>query len=248
VLGYVHKTPYLVVAGADAHTVFTPERPAVSDVRLEMGVRVPLLADWPASRPVNGQIPYTGRVIELPTRTVEGRLELAPALLPPTADVSTDYLPLTPGGLIRQAFKFLGEHYGWGHGYGSRDCSGYANEVYRAFGVDLPRNTGDQATSPALHRIALTDADSPERRAAVLGGTGVGDLLFIPGHEMIVIGHYGGMPWVIHDTYGPTERAPDGSLVRLPLNGVSVTPLPLLLSGSGRPFADRIYSIQQMRP
>ncbi|MEK7667238.1 MAG: SH3 domain-containing protein, partial [Gemmatimonadota bacterium] len=74
VLGYARKTPYLVVTGATVHTVFTPERPAVSELQLEMGVRVPVLADWPANRHVNGQHPYTSYVIELPVRTATGGL------------------------------------------------------------------------------------------------------------------------------------------------------------------------------
>ena len=40
----------VVVTGATARTVFTRERPEVSELQLEMGVRVPLLADWPADR------------------------------------------------------------------------------------------------------------------------------------------------------------------------------------------------------
>jgi hypothetical protein len=248
VLGYARRTPYLVVTGAKVRTVFTPERPAVSELQLDMGVRVPLLTDWPANRHVNGQHPYTGYVIELPVRTASGGLELVPALLPRTADVAGDYLPLTAGGVLRQAFKFLGERYGWGHGYDGRDCSGFVSEVYRSFGVDLPRNTGDQAASPALNRLAFTDADGHERRLAVLREARVGDLVFIPGHVMMVIGHYRGVPYVIHDTTGPSYLGPDGSLVRLALNGVSVTPLTPLMLSPEVSFVDRITSIQRIRP
>ena len=82
VFGYGRKTPYLIVTGATAQTVFTPDRPGVSQVQLEMGVRVPLLADWPGNKPVNGQHPYTAHVIELPIRAKDGALAFSPALLP----------------------------------------------------------------------------------------------------------------------------------------------------------------------
>jgi cell wall-associated NlpC family hydrolase len=88
---------------------------------------------------------------------------------------------VTPGGILRQAFKFLGERYGWGQGYAGRDCSGFVSEVYRSFGVDLTRNTGDQANSSALNRVAFAEGDSLERRLAVVGETQVGDLLYILG-------------------------------------------------------------------
>ena len=50
VFAYTRKSPYLVVTGATAKTVFTPERPEVSELQLDMGVRVPVLADWPAGQ------------------------------------------------------------------------------------------------------------------------------------------------------------------------------------------------------
>jgi cell wall-associated NlpC family hydrolase len=248
VLSYTHKEPYVVVTGASAHTVFTPERPEVSDLQLEMGQRVPVLSDWPAEKPVNGQHPYTAHVIELPMRAADGSLHFTPALLQRNADVATDYLPLTRANLVHQSFKFLGERYGWGHSYNARDCSGFVSEVYRSFGVQLPRNTRDQGVSPALSRIAFTADDDHEKRLAVLRELQVGDLVYIPGHVMMVIGQDGGGPYVIHDTTGITYRDAEGVLTRVHLNGVSVTPLLPLLDGKEHVSrVDRIYSIQRIR-
>jgi cell wall-associated NlpC family hydrolase len=248
IFDYGRKTPYLVVTGATARTVFTPERPGVSELQLDMGVRVPLLDHWPADKPVNGQHPYAAHVIELPARAADGSLQFTPALLPRTADVSSDYLPLSRANLLRQSFKFLGERYGWGHSYNARDCSGFVSEVYRGFGVQLPRNTGDQARSPALNRIALTADDDHATRLAVLGTLQVGDLIYIPSHVMMVIGRDRGMPYVIHDTTGVTYRDAAGELTRVDLNGVSVTPLAPLLLGEGQPLIDGIHSILRIRP
>ncbi|HKQ13638.1 MAG TPA: SH3 domain-containing protein [Steroidobacteraceae bacterium] len=248
VLAYTHKEPYVVITGPTAHTVFTPERPEVSDLRLEMGQRVPVLSDWPAEKPVNGQHPYTAHVIELPMRAADGSLHFTPALLPRTSDVATNYLPLTRANLIHQGFKFLGERYGWGNSYNARDCSGFVSEVYRSFGVQLPRNTRDQAVSPALNRIAFTADDDHEKRLAVLRELQVGDLVYIPGHVMMVIGQDGGGPYVIHDTTGITYRDAEGTVTRVLLNGVSVTPLLPLLDGKEHVSrVDRIYSIQRIR-
>lgn len=247
VFGYTHKTPYVVVTGAVAHTVFTPERPEVSELQLEMGQRLPVLSDWPADKPVNGQHPYTSYVVELPMRGADGSLHFTPALLPKTADVAADYLPLTRANLIRQSFKFLGERYGWGNSYNARDCSGFVSEVYRSFDVQLPRNTRDQGVSPALNRIAFTADDDHEKRLAVMRQLQVGDLIYIPGHVMMVIGQDSGEPYVIHDTTGITYRDAKGVLTRVHLNGVSVTPLLPLLDGKEQPRVDRIYSIQRIR-
>ncbi|HVY80510.1 MAG TPA: SH3 domain-containing protein [Steroidobacteraceae bacterium] len=247
VLDYTRRKPYLVVTGPTVKTVFTPEHPEVSELQLDMGVRVPVLTDWPPSKLVNGQHPYTAHVIELPTRAEDGSLRFAPALLPKTADTASDYLPLNEANVVRQGFKFLGERYGWGHSYNARDCSGFVSEVYRSFGVQLPRNTRDQATSPALNRITFTSADDHARRVAVLRELDVGDLIYIPGHVMMVIGHDDGMPYVIHDTTGISYRDGTGSVRRVALNGVSVTPLTPLLLGKDQPLVDRITSILRVR-
>lgn len=246
IFDYVRKEPYVVVTGATARTVFTRERPELSELQLEMGARVPLVANWPADRSVNGQHPYTAHVVELPWRDRDGALHFGPALVPKTADVSTDYLPLTRANVLQQGFKFLGERYGWGHSYNARDCSGFVSEVYRSFGLQMPRNTRDQATSPALERITFGADDSNEERLAVLRNLQVGDLVYIPGHVMMVIGHENGVAYVIHDTTGISYRDGDGEIRRVDLNGVAVTPLTPLLNGD-RPIVERIYSIVLMR-
>ncbi len=248
VLGYAKRTPYVVVTGATVRTTYTPEEPRVSALQLDMGVRLPLRADWPPMQAVNGQHPYASHVVDLPVRDADGRLALVPALVPRSADVSDDYLPLTPANLLRQSFKFLGERYGWGHSYDARDCSGFVSEIYRSFGLLVPRNTRDQAVSPALDRIAFEPTDSREKRMAAVRALQVGDLVYIPGHVMMAIGHQRGLAFMIHDTNGGSWRGPDGQRVRAGLNGVSVTPLEPMLFGETETYVDRITSIQRIRP
>lgn len=245
IFGYARKEPYVVVTGATARTVFTRERPEVSELQLDMGVRAPLLSEWSANQTVNGQHPYAAHVIELPLRRDDGSLAFTPALLPKSADVSTDYLPLNRANLLRQSFKFLGERYGWGHSYNARDCSGFVSEVYRSFGVQLPRNTGDQSASPALTRITLGKQDDRAARLKILRSLQIGDLVYVPRHVMMVIGHDNGSPYVIHDTTGLTYRDAEGRITSIPLNGVSVTPL---LLDEGQPMIDAIHTIVRIRP
>src|SRR5690606_10059833 len=248
VLGYASRTPYIVVTGATVRTTYTPEEPRVSALRLDVGLRLPLRTGLDPSRTVNGQHPYASHVVDLPARRADGSLEFVPALVPRSADVAADYLPLTPANLIAQAFKFLGERYGWGHSYDARDCSGFVSEVYRSFGILMPRNTRDQAVSPALDRIGFEPGDDPARRQAAVRGLQVGDLVYIPGHVMMAIGHRDGMAYVIHDTNGGGWRGPDGGRVSAGLNGVSLTPLDPPLFNDEQTYVDRITSIQRVRP
>jgi len=248
VFGYAHKAPFRIVTGAIAFTSYTPEQPQLSRLQLDMGVRVPVLADWPIDQPVNGQHPYTAHVVELPLRNADGSLSLAPALLPRVEDTSADYLPLTPRNLITQAFKFLGERYGWGHSYDTRDCSGFVSEIYRPFGVLMPRNTSAQAVSPALDRIAFDKRDAAAKRMQAVRELQVGDLVYIPGHVMVTLGHDNGLTYMIHDTAGGGWAGADGKRVSAHLNGVSVTPLEPMLASDTVTYIDRITNIQRIRP
>lgn len=246
VRAYREREPSLRVVDAVTHTVYTPERPEVSQLQLDMGVRLPL-ADWPPDAPVNGQHPLFGHVIELPVRGADGSLGFAPALLPRTAAVSADPLPLSPANLIRQGFRFLGERYGWGHSYDARDCSGFVSEVYRSMGVEVPRNTRDQSVSPALDKTLFSADDDHATRMGAVARLQPGDLVYIPGHVMMVIGRDNGITYTIHDTTGIGYTGADGGYVSVPLNGVVVTPLEPLMSGAGTSTIDRITSIVRIR-
>jgi cell wall-associated NlpC family hydrolase len=247
VFAYPKKTPYRIVTGAKVSTVFTREQPQLSELQLDMGLRLPL-ASVAADAPVNGQHPYTSWVVELPMRDAQGALAFAPALLQKNQDTAGDYLPLTRANIVRQSFKFLGERYGWGHSYNGRDCSGFVSEVYRSMGVELPRNTGDQRYSPGLNHIAFKDTDSAATRRAAVDKLEVGDLIYIPGHVMMMIGRIDGAPYVIHDTNGGSFLDADGKMRSMHLNAVSVTPLLPLRFNEKQAYVDRITSIVRIRP
>ena len=148
VLDYAAAEPYRLVTAAKVRTVYTPEEPRVSELQLDMGVRVPLV-QVAGGTPVNGQQAYTSWPIRLPVRDADGSLSLATALLQKNADTAGAPLPLTRANIIRQAFKFLGERYGWGHDYNARDCSGFVSEVYRSMAARPTRSS----SSPASGRL-----------------------------------------------------------------------------------------------
>jgi len=248
VFAHVDATPYRVITGAKPLTVYSPEAPALSELQLDMGTRVPLDTSLPPDQPVNGQSPYTSWVLNLPERGAIGRLAFRPALLQRNQDSSPAYLPLTRANIIRQAFKFLGERYGWGHAYNGRDCSGFVADVYRSMGVQMPRNTGDQATSPGMTHTLYTAKDSHDARIKAAMALDVGDLVYIPGHVLMVIGKIDGKPYVIHDVSGISYRQADGSMRRVKLNEVSVTPLLPLMFSDDASFVDRMSSIVRLRP
>jgi cell wall-associated NlpC family hydrolase len=242
VLGYAEKQPQLVVTGSGVRTAFDPERPQLSQLPLDMGTHLPLLADWRRDEPVAGQAAYAAWVVQLPARDANGRLQLVPALVPRGSDARLGDLPLNRANLLRQAFKLLGERYGWGHDYDGRDCSGFLSDVFASFGVRMPRNTGDQAESPVFAHESFDASVSRADRLRAVAALQVGDLVYTPGHVLMVIGREGGEPWVIHDVQGVSLRD-GGALRRIPLNGVSATPLLPLQFDAGHDYIDRMTAI-----
>ena len=238
-----------VVLEPVAHLAHTPEAPAVSKLALDMGVALPGHRDWPLSEPVNGQGALAAHVVEVPTRDAEGGLALVPALLPRGEATHDGPLPASRANVIRQAFRFLGERYGWGHDYGSRDCSGFVSEVYRSVGLVLPRNTSSQSISPALAGHTPIPAGwTRAQRLNAVTALQPGDLIYIPGHVVMLVGIDEHGPWVIHDAHGGRARGADGIDRALPINGVALTPLLPLRFDANRDYLDAITHLQRVLP
>jgi cell wall-associated NlpC family hydrolase len=231
-LDYARRST-LVVTASQATALPLAAGPADPGVVLDMGTALP-----PAPAGETG-----GRSVELPVRSADGTLALVAARVEPAGGLAEGPLPANRRQLLRQAFRFLGEPYGWGHDHGARDCSGFVCEVYRSLGLLLPRNTRDQAVSPALDRTAI-EADWPrDRRLAALGRLRPGDLVYVPRHVMMIVGHDAAGPWVIHDTHA-------GRLVdeAEPAHGVVVAPLARLLDEAGGRVVDAVTVLVRVLP
>ncbi|HZD54122.1 MAG TPA: hypothetical protein VE175_13815, partial [Woeseiaceae bacterium] len=109
-------------------------------------------------------------------------------------------------------------------------------------------NTSDQSVSPAFEKRRFGASDSRAERLVALRSVDVGNLVYIPGHVMMVVGRVDGAPWVIHDTTGFGHLTADGNLTRVLLNGVSVTPLIPLAASEKELYIDRMTSIVRIAP
>ncbi|MBK8286282.1 MAG: SH3 domain-containing protein [Ahniella sp.] len=246
VVNFQRQEPAVVIHAAEARTVFDPASQR-SDV-IDMGVRLPWQKDWPLDAAVSGQLPLAHYVVTWPSRDRQGQLMLKPRLIPVTEPAGHEPLPYRRSTLLRQGFRFLGERYGWGHDFEGRDCSGFVSEVFRSVGIQLPRNTGDQALSRTFQRQELPASWHRSRRLEHLRSRSAGDLLYLPGHVMMLIGFVDGEPWVLHDAHTIRVAETGGTLRSLPLNGVVVTPLTPLLAETGEALIDRLTASQRILP
>jgi len=220
---------FIVVTGSKAFTNHVPNHlpnsTALSNIQLDMGIRLPLAKRSEYNNALYGQNPFANYIVKLPTRNAEGKLALALVPIPRGQDVRVGYLPFTKQNLVTQSFKFLGERYGWGHDYNGRDCTGFIGEIYKSFGLLMPRNSGQQAKGDYGRNHFFAKETTKAEKLKAIENLQVGDLIYIPGHVMMYLGQDNSKPYVIHDVKGLSYIDESGEVYRGTLNGVSVTPL-----------------------
>lgn len=247
ILQYRDAENFLVVAGGKATTNFNPQVAAISELQLDMGVRLPLAGPDAVARHVDGQNPQSSYAVSLPVRGADGELQFRTALIARNQDICIGYMPYTRRNILHQSFKFLGERYGWGHSYNARDCSGLVMEVYKTFGILLPRNSSQQRESPIGNNIRFSADDGAAEKFKVLGNCDVGDLLYCPGHVMLYLGDVDGEPYVIHSLFGAGWSDANGEFQEGVLNGVAVTPLTQIFVSPEATYFDQLCGIKRIR-
>ena len=84
--------------------------------------------------------------------------------------------------------------------YGEQDCSRFLQMVFATVGINLPRDSKDQA------QVASTAVDFDQKSndavkiAAIIKAPAANTLLSMKGHIMLYLGMVNGKPYAIHDT------------------------------------------------
>jgi cell wall-associated NlpC family hydrolase len=120
-------------------------------------------------------------------------------------------------------------------------------EIYKTFGIQMPRNTGQQGDGTFGKNTRFTPESSRDEKMEALRHMDVGDLIYVPGHVLMYIGNINGEPYVIHDVSVFRYIDETGEYYEGTLNGVSVTPLVPLYGSRKSPYIDLIYNIKSIR-
>ena len=135
--------------------------------------------------------------ISVPAADANGILIEQGLNIPNDKAVVKGALACSENNLIRQAFRFLGEGYGWGGLEKNVDCSAFVQDVYRSVGIELPRDADKQ--EKAMARSISMKNMTREQRLEILQKAKPGSLLFSPGHVMMYLGtDDNGEPLIIH--------------------------------------------------
>jgi hypothetical protein len=227
-----NQKKFLVVTGKEI-TIFFDDALSQIGEEVTMGAVLPLYEA--------GENAYT---IWFPLRRANGEVLLRAAFIPIESDVSVGYLPLTQRNIFNQAFKLLGARYGWGGMYKGRDCSGFTHDVFLSLGVDMPRDSKQQAyIGTQLGHFELKQGREEKLKALHAGLPGL-TLLRMSLHLMLYLGEENGQHYVIHSTWA--ERVSMTNDEKRRINQVVVSDLTLNGNSYRGPLFDRVLSINEL--
>ncbi len=132
---------------------------------------------------------------------------------------------------LTRAFELMNHPYGWGGEHGGLDCSSFVMEVFKPYGLLLPRHSGHQARAlPYSVDVPHTATDS-ERLALIDHAHHQGIvLLHMPGHVALYLGRdHRNIPMVIHafTEYTQACDSPSHGVTRMRVHRVTVSTLSL---------------------
>lgn len=239
---YINSLSFLLVTGNYIKTQSNPFDKNVSKLEFTMGTKI-YLEKENILHQIGNQSVIGNYLVKLPVRNEEGNLDFRYALISKKEDVNVGYLPYTRENISKQAFKLIGDRYGWGDSLGGRDCSSYIMYIFKTFGIRLPRNADEQEVSEGKS-YKFTEEMPIEERIKVFDSVKPGALVYMPGHAMMYIGKEKGIPYIIHDFHGYGEKKED-KYEFIPVNEVMVTSV-LLPTASGVPFIEKFTSVLEI--
>ncbi len=183
-------------------------------------------------------------IVSIPLRSINGSVLLKNYYVSRHSDVHEGFPAFTQRNIIRQAFKLLGARYGWGGMYYGRDCSGFTHDVFLSMGVDMPRDSAQQALIGTQLGHFERYKNEDEKTAALREGTPGITLLKMPLHMMLYIGEVDGRFFIIHSTWA--ERISMTSDEKNRINQVVVSDLSLNGHSYVGSLFDRIIAMNEL--
>ena len=226
VFDYANSAKFLMVAESRIETEPNPFIKEISNILFQMGDKLPLIEfdEIPESIPMNNlhaQSPQGCYVVKIPVKDEEGYLEFRLALIARSNDICEGYLSYTRGNIIHQAFKLLGERYGWNGMFKRRDCSQFIMNVYKTMNIIIPSYTRMQEEGAAGKSIKFSG--SIQRRERVLNKLQPGDPIHLKGHVAMYLGKVGENHYIIHSGSGYGIKSKDGRIKQVTVHGIFIS-------------------------
>ncbi len=270
-LNYLNPSQFLIITANKLKLEVNPYSKKLSELEFGMGVKLPLILDSNTGQIIDNQTAtcsYTCRgnnflmrqvltctsgfknvilkpsavyKVKIPTLSADGRVALNTVLIPISSDVSIGHLEYTRENILSQAFKLLGDRYGWGGMFRSRDCSGIILDIFKCFGIILPRNTSQQELSAG--KTYLFENLDVLARKKILDKLSPGAALYMKNHVVLFLGKYEDRYYCIQAIYAYADKLKpnsDGSFEKIILNSTIVTTLDLPLKRNGKSILENL--------
>lgn len=184
----------LVVYDDKIYTEDSRFQPETANRKLPMGTCLQLATEEESQGRISNRTAHNNHVVWMPVRREDGTYEKKLSLIGENRKVSEGYLPVTTRNIMKVALNQLGDAYGWGGMMGTNDCSGYVRDVYRCFGIDMPRSSNrNNGVMKSFDLSAMTDAE----KTSFIKHLPPGAQLTFSGHEMLYLGYEGNKLYVI---------------------------------------------------
>lgn len=209
-LSYLKNKRFLVVTESRIETEPNPFDKDISNVVFQMGDKVPLLKneEIPVSIPESNPQAQSAEgcyAVWIPTRKKDGLLKFKKALIARSNDLNEGFLNYSRANIIKQAFKLLGERYGWGGLFNRRDCSRFIMDIYRTVGIELPRDSGSAQQKIAAGKKIEIKGESQARKME-LSQLEAGDPIYMKGHVVLYLGKSESKHYLIHSASGYSKK------------------------------------------
>ena len=189
--------------------------------------------------------------IKVPVRAYGGHLTWSEAVVRNYDNkVSKGYLPYTLSNVYLQAFKMLGEPYAWGgsrQGASGRDCSRFVQDVFKVFGIFLPRDSGPQCGCMKTCIEFPKNMPYRVRYVKLLKANERPLLLCMPGHIMLYLGENEGNHYAIHALWAYSYPGGLGTEDEIEIvNEVVVTSLKIGYGSRKGSFLERLVAAKSI--
>ncbi len=225
---YTHAENFAVITEPKTNITYINEGKS-QNVNIDMGTKLAIEANAQTDKYI---------LVKLPVRKQDGNLVFKNINIEQDK-LNLGYLKYNLNNIIKQSFKFAGETYGWGGLNLSRDCSAFIMDVFRTFGLKLPRNSFEQGKHSLGNAVNFSKNESIASRKKKMDKLSPGAALYMPGHVMLYLGKNNNNYYVIHSFTGYYENGQYIDMMR-----VGVTDLDIK-SYNGKSYLERIYAAKQ---
>jgi hypothetical protein len=250
VFDYLKTDKFLIVTESRVETEPNPFIKEISNILFQMGDKIPLIEfdKIPESIPIGNLHAQSAEgcyAVKMPIKDEDEYLQFKLALIARSNELCEGYLSYTRGNIIRQAFKLLGERYGWDGMFKRRDCAQFIMNIYKTMNIIIPCYTKMQEEGAAGKSIKFTG--SIKDREDILNQLKPGDPIYLKGHVVMYLGKVRDNHYIIHSGAGYGIKNKNGSVKPITVHGVFIMELHQLLMSGGRSYLEAFTTARKFQ-